>query len=83
MGVPLEWAQGTLRLTVGLQTTAADVDACAAHLLDALGTLAFLRALTVLCRAPHNCVPVNALQVEMKKGDLGRHLRSCVCFRMR
>jgi cysteine desulfurase len=26
MNVPLEWAQGTLRLTTGRMTTAADID---------------------------------------------------------
>jgi cysteine desulfurase len=39
MGVPLDWAKGTLRLTTGRGTTERDIDAAAAVICEAVNKL--------------------------------------------
>jgi cysteine desulfurase len=39
MGVPIEWAKGTLRLTTGRMTTAPEIDRAATLIVEAVNTI--------------------------------------------
>ena len=64
VGVPSNYALGTLRLSVGLLTTPHEVDRCAQLVVDAVGTLCALSSplLCVLRSHAHTCTPLSPLR---------------------